>query len=105
DGVAGLDCTTGARSRCPTTISVLSAPGAASATGDDSSGARPASFAAAIRQRGPVMSIFERAKAVIRRWRDWPQCPPADAQGRRIRARENLRDCKPYSGHEAGAAG
>jgi hypothetical protein len=44
----------------------------------------------------------EKLKAAIRRWRERRQARRADAQERKIHARENLRDFKPYSGHEGG---
>jgi len=44
--------------------------------------------------------MSEKLKAAIRRWRQRRQRRRADAQDRRIHARENLRDFKPPSGTE-----
>ena len=43
-----------------------------------------------------------RLKAVLRRWRQQRQFRRADSLERNIRARENLRDYKQFTGHEPG---
>jgi len=43
-----------------------------------------------------------RLKAVLRRWRQQRQLRHADSLERKIRARENLRDHKQFTGHEPG---
>jgi hypothetical protein len=49
--------------------------------------------------------MAEKLKAVIGRWRERGKRRRADAQERRIRARENLRDFKPSGGHGGGVPG
>jgi hypothetical protein len=44
----------------------------------------------------------ERPKAALRRWRQQRQLRHADALERKIRARENLRDYKQFTGDEPG---
>jgi hypothetical protein len=44
------------------------------------------------------------AKGALRRWRQQRQLRRADALERKIAARENLRDFKPYTGGEGGPA-
>jgi len=43
-----------------------------------------------------------RLKAFLRRWRQQRQLRRADSLERKIRARENLRDYKQFTGHEPG---
>jgi hypothetical protein len=47
----------------------------------------------------------ERLKAAIRRWRQQRQLRRADVLERKITARENLRDYKPFTGDEPGPPG
>ena len=47
----------------------------------------------------------DRLKAMIRRWRQRRQRRRDDLLERSNRARENLRDYKPFTGHEPGAPG
>ena len=47
----------------------------------------------------------ERLKAAIRRWRQRRQFRRTERLERTVTARENLRDFKPFTGHEGGTSG
>jgi len=75
-----------------------------SATSMESSITRTPGTALAIATRkGGAMG--DRLKAMIRRWRQRRQRRRDDLLERSSRAQENLRDYKPFTGHEPGAPG